>query len=239
MKKRSNILVISVLSVLIISSCGPEKRYSLTKVKTRDDSASYYIGLNFGSQIKQSPVDSIFNYNAFMKGVTEAVSGDSLEVNQMEIQMFLNKYFGEIQEREIKKQFKGYIEENQAYLEANGKKDSIITLPSGLQYKVIVQGTGEKPLITDKIKVHYTGRTIDGTIFDSSYERKEPAEMIVGQVIPGWTEILQLMPAGSKYQVFIPENMAYGSKGAGQVIKPYSTLIFDIELLGIVAPTDK
>jgi FKBP-type peptidyl-prolyl cis-trans isomerase len=239
MKKRSNILVISVLSVLIISSCGPEKRYSLTKVKTRDDSASYYIGLNFGSQIKQSPVDSIFNYNAFMKGVTEAVSGDSLEVNQMEIQMFLNKYFGEIQEREIKKQFKGYIEENKAFLEVNGKKDSIVTLPSGLQYKVIVQGNGEKPLITDKIKVHYTGRTIDGTIFDSSYERKEPAEMIVGQVIPGWTEILQLMPAGSKYQVFIPENLAYGSKGAGQVIKPYSTLIFDIELVGIVAPTDK
>lgn len=237
MKKRSSIFVISVLSVLIISSCGPEKKYSLTKVKTRDDSASYYIGLNFGSQIKQSPIDSIFNYNAFMKGVTEAVNSDSLEITPMEIQMFLNEYFGEIQERESKKMFKDYIEENKAFLEANGKKDSVVTLPSGLQYKVIVQGTGSKPVITDKIRVHYTGRTIDGNVFDSSYERKEPSEMVVGQVIPGWTEILQLMPVGSKYQVYIPENLAYGSKGAGQVIKPYSTLIFDIELIGIAAPT--
>jgi FKBP-type peptidyl-prolyl cis-trans isomerase FklB len=237
MKKSSSIIVISVLSILIISSCGPEKKYSLTKVKTRDDSASYFIGMNFGSQLKQSNIDSIFNYNAFMKGVTDAVYKDSMPVSQMEMQMFLNKYFSEMQEKQMKKQFKDYIEQNKTFLAANAKKDSVITLPSGLQYKVLVQGTGIKPAITDKVKVHYIGTLIDGQVFDSSYDRKEPYEFVVGQVIPGWVEILQLMPVGSKYRVFIPENLAYGSQARGEVIKPFSTLIFDMELVEVVAPT--
>jgi FKBP-type peptidyl-prolyl cis-trans isomerase FklB len=102
---------------------------------------------------------------------------------------------------------------------------------------ILREGNGTKPTINDRIRVHYTGTLIDGTVFDSSYKRNEPAEFNVGEVIPGWTEAIQLMSVGSKWRVYIPENLAYGSKGAGQVIKPYSTLIFDIELIGIEAPT--
>ena len=120
-------------------------------------------------------------------------------------------------------------------MKENSKRDSVITLPSGLQYVVIREGQGVKPTRNDVVKVHYSGKLVDGTIFDSSYQRNEPAEFPVGQVIPGWVEALQLMTVGSKWRVFIPENLAYGSQPPrGSVIKPYATLIFDVELLDIV-----
>jgi FKBP-type peptidyl-prolyl cis-trans isomerase len=113
----------------------------------------------------------------------------------------------------------------------------VVTLPSGLQYVVLKDGKGNKPALTDRIRVHYSGKLIDGTIFDSSYQRNEPAEFNVGQVIPGWTEAIQLMPVGSKWRVFIPENLAYGAQPPrGSVIKPYATLIFEVELLDILPP---
>jgi FKBP-type peptidyl-prolyl cis-trans isomerase FklB len=235
MKKFSNILAISVLSLFIISSCGSDKKFSLTKLKNQEDSASYYLGLSYGYGIKQAKIDSIFNYDAFAKGVDDAVKEDTLPVSQMEMQNYLNEFFGEIQQKQIEKEFKSHKEANKAYLDNNSKKDSVVVLPSGLQYVILKQGNGRKPTMNNKIKVHYSGKLIDGTIFDSSYERKEPAEFIVGQVIAGWVEALQLMPVGSIWRVFIPEDLAYGAQPPrGSPIKPYSTLIFDVELLDIV-----
>jgi FKBP-type peptidyl-prolyl cis-trans isomerase FklB len=238
MKKVFGIVAISVFSLLIISSCG-KKNYGSAKIKTKDDSVSYFLGLTYGSGIKQAKIDSLFNYDAFMKGVNEAVAKDSMPVSQMEIQSFLNKFFSDLQSEQVKKEYKGNMDANKAFLEANSKKDSVVTLPSGLQYIVLKEGKGKKPTMNDKIRVHYTGKLIDGTIFDSSYNRKEPAEFIVGQVIPGWVEALQLMSEGAKWRIFIPEGLAYGAQPPrGSNIKPFSTLIFDVELLQVIPAPD-
>jgi FKBP-type peptidyl-prolyl cis-trans isomerase FklB len=235
MKKFSNILAISVLSLFIISSCGSDKKLSLTKLKDQNDTVSYYLGLSYGSGIKQAKIDSLFNYNAFAKGMNAAIKEDTLPVSQMEMQTYLNEFFAEFQNRQVEKEYKNHQAENKAFLDNNATKDSVVTLPSGLQYVILKAGTGNKPTMNDKIKVHYTGKLIDGTVFDSSYERNEPAEFTVGQVIPGWVEALQLMPVGSTWRVFIPESLAYGAQPPrGSAIKPFSTLIFDVELLDIV-----
>ena len=130
--------------------------------------------------------------------------------------------------------YKDYIAQNEAFLAKNKEKEGVQTTPSGLQYEVIKMGTGPKPTAESTVKVHYVGTLIDGTEFDSSVKRNEPATFPVVGVIPGWTEALQLMPVGSKFKLCIPQNLAYGATGAGEVIKPYSTLIFEVELLEIV-----
>jgi FKBP-type peptidyl-prolyl cis-trans isomerase FklB len=237
MKEIRNLLAITVLSLLIFSSCSSEKKYAAVKLKSQDDSVSYFLGLTYGSGLKQAKIDSLFNSQAFMKGMTDAIKKDTLPVSQMVIQTYLNGFFSELQTKQVERQYKDYIAENKAYLETNSKKDSVVTLPSGLQYVVLKDGKGNKPALTDRIRVHYSGKLIDGTIFDSSYQRNEPAEFNVGQVIPGWTEAIQLMPVGSKWRVFIPENLAYGAQPPrGSVIKPYATLIFEVELLDILPP---
>lgn len=233
MKKFMRFALSALLSLLILASCNSGAQYSNTKVKTRDDSASYFLGLNYGTGIKQAQLDSLFNYNAFMKGIQKAVKDDSLEISQMEIQEFLNRYFADLQAEQMKRQYKDYMEENENFLTDNARKDSVVSLPSGLQYMILREGNGPKPTMNDRIKVHYTGKLIDGTIFDSSYQRNQPAEFILGQVIPGWVEGLQLMSVGSKWRLFIPQNLAYGSRPQG-AIKPFSTLIFDVELLEVM-----
>jgi FKBP-type peptidyl-prolyl cis-trans isomerase FklB len=235
MKKIGNWLILPALSLIIISSCSSEKKYAAVKLKSQGDTVSYYLGLTYGSGIKQANIDSVFSYQAFMKGMNESIKEDSLPVSQYAIQGYLNNFFVQFQQEQVKNQFKDYIAQNKTFLDANAKKDSVITLPSGLQYVVLREGTGNKPTANDKIRVHYTGTLIDGTIFDSSYQRNEPAEFSVGQVIPGWVEALQLMPVGSKWKIFIPENLAYGSQSPqGSNIKPYSTLIFEVDLLEIL-----
>jgi FKBP-type peptidyl-prolyl cis-trans isomerase FklB len=237
MKKTGYLFLIFAVSLFMIFSCGPEKKYASVKLKSKGDSVSYYLGLTYGSGIKQASIDSIFSSRAFLKGMNEAIQEDSLEVSQFAIQSYLNSFFMEFQQEQIKNQYKEYIAENKTYLEDNSKKDSVITLPSGLQYVVIREGAGNKPTASDKVRVHYVGTLIDGTVFDSSYQRNEPAEFSVGQVIPGWVEALQLMPVGSKWRIFIPENLAYGGQSPqGSLIKPYSTLIFEVDLLEIVPP---
>jgi len=236
MKKISNLLVISILSLIVISACSSEKKYAATKVKTGNDSVSYFLGLSYGNGLKQANIDSIFNYDTFMKGVYEAIKKDTLPVSAMEMQTYLNEFFTKFQAEELKRQYKVYISENEAFLLANSKKDSVVTLPSGLQYIILKDGSGNKPTMNDQVKVHYTGTLIDGTIFDSSIQRDEPAEFVVGQVIPGWQEALQLMSVGSRWRVFIPAELAYGEQSPrGSSIKPYSTLIFDVELLEILS----
>jgi FKBP-type peptidyl-prolyl cis-trans isomerase len=237
MKSMRILLVFSLISLFIVSACSQNKKYASVKLKSKEDTVSYYLGLTYGNGIKQAKIDSLFNADAFVSGIRQATKGDTLPVSSMVIQNFLNKYFSEFQQQQMKKQYKEYIAQNKSFLEANAKKDSVKTLPSGLQYVVLKEGNGKKPTLTDRIKVHYTGTLIDGTVFDSSYQRNEPAEFGVGQVIPGWTEALQLMSVGSKYRVFIPENLAYGAQSPqGSAIKPYSTLIFVVELLDILPP---
>jgi FKBP-type peptidyl-prolyl cis-trans isomerase FklB len=235
MKKIGNLVILSAISLFIITSCGSEKKYAAVKIKSKEDSVSYYLGLTYGSGLKQAKIDSVFNYQAFVKGMTEALDKDTLPVSQFAIQSYLNSYFMAFQQEQVKNEYKDYIAENKAFLETNSKKDSVVTLPSGLQYIVLREGKGKKPAASDRIKVHYTGTLIDGTIFDSSYQRNQPAEFNVGEVIPGWTEAMQLMSVGSKWKIFIPENLAYGSQSPqGSAIKPFSTLVFEVELLDIV-----
>jgi len=141
----------------------------------------------------------------------------------------LNTYFAELQA----KQHAGAKEEGEAFLTANKEKEGVVTLPSGLQYQVITEGTGEKPSVNSNVTTHYHGTTIDGKVFDSSVQRGQPASFPVSGVIKGWTEALQLMPVGSKWRLFIPSELAYGERGAGDAIGPHSALIFEVELLSI------
>lgn len=235
MKNVRVILIFPFIAFLIIASCSSEKNYAQVKLNSKEDSVSYYLGVSYGSGLKQSKIDSIFNSQAFLKGMNEAINSDTLPVSQFMIQTYLNSFFMEFQASQLKNEYKDYIAENKEFLLANAKKDSVVSLPNGLQYVILRTGNGNKPTINDRIRVHYSGTLIDGTIFDSSYRRNEPAEFNVGEVIPGWTEIIQLMPVGSKWRVYIPEDLAYGSNSPqGSAIKPYSTLIFVVELLEIL-----
>jgi FKBP-type peptidyl-prolyl cis-trans isomerase FklB len=153
-----------------------------------------------------------------------------LLINDENANIILQKFFQDIQVEKGKKT----LEEGEKWLKENAKKEGVVTTASGLQYKILKEGTGEKPLATDKISVHYHGTLIDGTVFDSSVERGQPVEFTVSGVIPGWTEALLLMPIGSKWEIYIPASLGYGERGAGGVIPGNATLIFQVELLSIV-----
>ena len=165
-------------------------------------------------------------------GFIQAIKGDSaaMKMTPQEAQQYLQTYFVEAQAREAAKS----KEEGEKFLAENKTKEGVITTESGLQYQVVTEGTGAKPTAEDRVKVHYTGTLLDGTKFDSSVDRGEPAEFGVNQVIKGWTEGLQIMPAGSKYIFWIPSELAYGERGAGQDIKPNSVLKFEVELLEVI-----
>ena len=172
------------------------------------------------------------NVDDLIAGFIEAIKGDSsaMKMTPQAAQAYVQTYFMEASARDAKKT----KEEGEKFLAENKSKKDVFTTESGLQYQVVTEGTGDKPNATDKVKVHYTGTLLDGTKFDSSVDRGEPMEFPVNGVIKGWTEVLQLMPVGSKYIVWIPSDLAYGERGAGQDIKPNSTLKFEIELLEIV-----
>ena len=190
---------------------------------------SYALGMSVASNLIKSGVKKI-NPDLFLKAVNDTFTG--------EMPLLLPNEANEILEDFMKSagqdQSKDNLKEGLEFLEENKKREGVIELPSGLQYEVIVQGDGELPAASDTVKCHYHGTLIDGTVFDSSVERGEPAELPVNAVIPGWVEALQLMPEGSKWRLYIPPELAYGEQGAGGVIKPNSTLIFEIELLEIV-----
>lgn len=190
---------------------------------------SYSLGMNIASNLKSSGVDTI-DFEEFNTGLKAIFNGEATRMNTEDANQMLQDYFGALQQ----KQHGSNIEAGKTFLAENAKKENIIELESGLQYEILKEGTGEKPKATDQVKCHYHGTLIDGTVFDSSVERGEPAVFPVNGVIQGWVEALQLMPVGSKWKLFIPSDMAYGDKGAGQAIAPHSTLIFDVELLEIV-----
>ena len=196
---------------------------------------SYSLGVNVASGIKNQGVESV-DTKAIAKSFKDVFEGNDLEVSEQESLQFLQTYFRELQAKKQKadaEKSKVLQEEGIAYLAENAKKEGVTTTESGLQYEVLAKGEGDNPTAQDRVTVHYTGTLIDGTVFDSSVERGEPATFGVSQVIPGWTEALQLMSLGDKLRLVIPSELAYGPRGSGQKIGPNSTLIFEVELLKI------
>lgn len=190
---------------------------------------SYALGLGIGQQLKSMGIEN-FSVADFAKSVEDVIEDRELAMTHVEAQQMLNTYFAELE----KKQAEKAIAEGKVFLENNGKREGVVTTKSGLQYEVLTEGTGKSPKATDKVRCHYEGQLIDGTIFDSSYKRGEPADFGLNQVIPGWTEGVQLMKEGAKYRFYIPYLLGYGERGAGSQIPPYSTLIFDVELIEVL-----
>ncbi|BBA28196.1 FKBP-type peptidyl-prolyl cis-trans isomerase [Prevotella melaninogenica] len=196
------------------------------------DKLSYALGIGIGSQLAGMGAKEL-NIDDFAQAIKDVISGSELKVDNAEAQTLVQNFF---QEQEAKQQAaaaeagKAAKAAGEAFLAENGKKDGVVTLPSGLQYQVLKEGNGKKPSATDQVVCHYEGTLIDGTVFDSSYQRNQPATFGLNQVIPGWTEGVQLMQEGAKYRFFIPYNLAYGERGAGAQIPPFAALVFDVEL---------
>lgn len=200
------------------------------------DSISYALGLSMGNNFRASGINSI-NVQDFADGVAAVFDGVAPKMSYDEAKDVIHKYFEKMQKEQeaaAAQMADANAKAGESFLAENGKRPEVKTLPSGLQYEVITQGEGPKPEASDQVVVHYTGKLIDGTVFDSSVDRGEPATFGVTQVIPGWVEALQLMNVGSKWRLFIPSALAYGPRGAGGLIGPNQTLIFDVELLKVV-----
>lgn len=193
------------------------------------DEVSYALGLSIGQNFKASGIKAITSED-FIAGLQDALAEREPQMTNERAREVINQLFTRLQQEESELNAAAGKE----YQEIMRHKSGVVTLPSGLQYEIIKEGKGAKPKATDKVRVHYHGTLINGVVFDSSVKRGEPAEFPLNAVIPGWTEILQLMPVGSKWRVVIPSELAYGSRGAGDVIRPNMTLIFEIELLDIV-----
>ena len=203
-----------------------------TQYKTNEDLVSYGIGRQMGDQLASNPFDGV-SAAAVAQGVMDALNGVAMPYSNEQMQAAFEAINTQMQAKEAEKS-KVLAAAGEAFLAENAKKAGVKVTASGLQYEVIAQGTGAIPTATSKVKTHYHGTLIDGTVFDSSVNRGQPIDFPVNGVIAGWTEALQLMPVGSKYRLYIPYNLAYGERGAGASIKPYSALIFDVELIDIV-----
>jgi FKBP-type peptidyl-prolyl cis-trans isomerase FklB len=235
--KIKGLVILSIAMTIMLGSCGKNAVQS-SKIKTKTDSLSYAFGIvNYNALVSDS-LD--LNPMLVAKAMLDGKNGKpamSDEVARGYIMVFINQREDEKTAKLAeanKVLYKDYIKENEDFLSKNKEKTGVTVTPSGLQYEVIKMGNGPKPTAESTVKVHYVGTLIDGTEFDSSIKRGEPAQFPVSGVIPGWTEALQLMPVGSKFKLYLPEILAYGSAGAGDQIKPYSTLIFEVELLEIV-----
>ena len=199
------------------------------------DKVSYALGLGIGQQLAQMGATDL-NVDDFAQSIKDVLSGAELKVSHRDAQQIVQEYFTKKEaamNAERAEKGKAAKAEGEKYLMENAKKEGVITTPSGLQYQVLKEGNGKKPTAKDSVKCHYEGFLIDGTVFDSSVQRGEPAVFGLQQVIAGWTEGLQLMSEGGKYRFFIPYRLAYGEGGAGAMIPPFATLIFDVELIEV------
>lgn len=190
--------------------------------------AGYSLGVSIATNLKAQGMDSI-NLDAFLKGMKDQLHGDSTLITAADAQTNVNDYVKSMQEK-VKTRAQ---EAEKVFLDENGKRDGVITTPSGLQYEILTKGEGASPSASAQVTTHYHGTLLDGTVFDSSVQRGQPASFAVNRVIAGWTEALQLMSVGSKYKLYIPYALAYGDRGAGESIPAFSTLIFEVELLSI------
>jgi FKBP-type peptidyl-prolyl cis-trans isomerase len=226
-----NILKLFVALAFVAStfSCSSQlgKKADL---KTKYDTVSYMIGMSFGSNLEGLPSKGELDPKLIAKGMNDILTeGDTL-FNMMEMQTYLREFSMQEQAKASEKARK----EGEDFLAENKTKEGVLVTESGLQYRVIKEGAGNKPVATDSVIVNYTGKLVDGTVFDSSVEKGVPAKFILNRVIPGWTEGLQLMSKGSIYELYIPFSLGYGPRGSGQVIPPYATLIFEVELIDVI-----
>lgn len=212
---------------LFLFSCKNSTTETQLSLTSDIDSMSYSIGLQVGKNLKTQGPDTI-NVKAFVKAV-EDFYADAPKISIEDANKIVENFF----KKDFQKQYGEKKGLNEKFLDDNKSKAGVVSLPSGLQYKIIKEGNGQKPTLESTVKTHYTGTLIDGTKFDSSVDRNEPAVFPVQGVIPGWTEALQLMPVGSKWELYIPYNLAYGERGYPPSIEPFSTLIFELELLSI------
>jgi FKBP-type peptidyl-prolyl cis-trans isomerase FklB len=235
--KIKGLLTMIVITAFMLGSCA-QSSIKNAKLKTSQDSLSYAFGTNIYNSLAADSLslDPILVAKAMQDG-----KDGKAEMTEEKAREVIMKFVSVREAAKAKKQeevnqvqYKDYIEQNEAFLAKNKEKSGVTVTSSGLQYEVVKMGDGPKPTAENTVKVHYVGTTIDGTEFDSSIKRNQPAQFPVTGVIPGWTEALQLMPVGSKFNLVIPQSLAYGARGAGEVIKPFSTLIFQVELLEIV-----
>jgi FKBP-type peptidyl-prolyl cis-trans isomerase FklB len=222
------------LSALVIILAMVTSAFGEDELKNKEDKLSYALGLNIGNSFKQQSIE--IKPDIFLKGIKDAFAGGKQLLSDDEVRetmVALNKELSEKKAETMKKLAEKNKEDAVTFFAENKKKEGVKTLASGLQFKIITEGKGKNPKATDTVTVNYRGTLIDGKEFDSSYRRGEPATFPVNGVISGWTEALQLMKTGAKWQLFIPSNLAYGEKGAGNLIGPNAALIFEVELISV------
>ncbi len=223
-------LALLAASMLAIVSCNSQNRGGNTTLNNETDTISYCFGVSMGNNFKQGGLDTVNPY-IMADAIAEVYADKETKFTVTQANQILQQYFSKLQQKKASKN----LEEGLSFLDANKTKDSIQTTESGLQYKIIEEGTGPVPQPGDKVKVDYTGTLVDGTVFDSSVERGQPLEISVDRVIPGWSEALKMMPVGSHWKLYIPADLAYGERPPrGSSIEPNMALIFDVKLLSIV-----
>jgi len=214
-----------ILSLIVLVGFSSINAQNLS---TEMEKVSYSLGVNVAKSVKDQGLESI-DSEAIAKAFKDVFEGNTLEISEEEANIVLQDYFGKL----ANKKQQVNIEAGKKFLDENAKREGVVTTSTGLQYEVLKEGSGNSPKETDQVTVHYHGTLIDGTVFDSSVDRGQPATFPVNGVIPGWVEALQLMNTGAKYKLFIPSDLAYGERGAGGAIGPHATLIFEVELISI------
>ena len=231
---KKSIFYFLALCVIFASASCSQSGAQKVKLETSIDSVSYAIGAllakNNQEQLKTLPGEKEINRDIMAAAISTVFTNGDIIISDDEANELINNYVEQSQKKVAQKN----LEEGNAFLEKNKAREGVVTTASGLQYEIITEGTGPKPTAEDDVRVHYHGTLIDGTVFDSSVDRGEPIVFGVGQVIPGWSEALQLMPVGSKWKIYIPAELAYGERGAGADVGPNAVLIFEVELLEIV-----
>lgn len=219
----------AIATLAVVSMACTEGKKTDMELNTEVDKFSYALGMDLGSNVANEKIDSL-NIEAMILGMEDVLREKEAKFTVTESQSIVREYLIGLQQAKAEQEKKAA----DSFFAENGQKEGMITTTSGLQYEVLTPGTGATPTAEDVVKVHYTGTLLDGTKFDSSVDRGEPAQFKVGGVIPGWTEALQLMKVGAKYKLYIPSDLAYGQRGAGALIKPGATLIFEVELLDVI-----
>ncbi|MFT6850080.1 MAG: FKBP-type peptidyl-prolyl cis-trans isomerase FklB [Sphingobacteriales bacterium] len=223
---KKHLVVPALAGVFLFGSCNMKKEE--VELVSQSDKVSYSLGISIGQNIKKQGIDTL-NIEVFAKALEDVYAESTFLIGEEEGNQLIQDYFAAKASAAAGKNVQVGVD----FLADNSKREGVVTLPSGLQYEVMTEGDGAKPTLQDNVTTHYHGTLIDGTVFDSSVDRDEPASFPVGGVIKGWTEALQLMPVGSKWKLFVPSDLAYGERGAGGKIGPNSTLVFEVELLKI------